>query len=197
MIAYLKGKLAYKNPTHVIIEVQGIGYEVRISLHTYTALQESEQCRLFTYLHIKEDAHTLYGFQELSEKKMFLDLISINGVGPGTGLMILSSLNPEELHQAIAQEEVRTIQSVKGIGAKTAQRIILELKDKIKKEESPYTTTTISSPSHNTVRREALSALVNLGINRTVAEKNLDAILKKQQGSITLEELIKLALKNS
>lgn len=197
MIAYLKGKLAYKNPTHVIIEVQGVGYEVKISLHTYTALPDSEQCQLFTYLHIKEDAHTLYGFQELSEKKMFIDLISINGVGPGTGLMILSSLNPEELHQAIAQEEVRTIQSVKGIGAKTAQRIILELKDKIKKEESPYISAGISGPSHNTVRSEALSALVTLGINRSIAEKNLDAILKKQQGSITLEELIKLALKNS
>lgn len=197
MIAYLKGKLAYKDPTHVIIEVQGIGYEVKISLHTYTALGDREDCRLFTYLHIKEDAHTLYGFQELSEKKMFLDLISINGVGPGTGLMILSSLNPDELQQAIVQEEVKTIQGVKGIGAKTAQRIILELKDKMKKGESPYITSTNSTPSHNTVRSEALSALVTLGINRSVAEKNLDTILKNHQGMITLEELIKLALKNS
>lgn len=197
MIAYLKGKLAYKDPTHVIIEVQGIGYEVKISLHTYTALGEREDCRLFTYLHIKEDAHTLYGFQELSEKKMFLDLISINGVGPGTGLMILSSLNPDELQQAIVHEEVKTIQGVKGIGAKTAQRIILELKDKMKKGESPYISSTNAAPSHNTVRSEALSALVTLGINRGVAEKNLDTILKKHQGMITLEELIKLALKNS
>lgn len=197
MIAYLKGKLAYKDPTHVIIEVQGIGYEVKISLHTYTALGQREDCRLFTYQHIKEDAHTLYGFHELSEKKMFIDLISINGVGPGTGLMILSSLNPDELHQAIVQEEVKTIQGVKGIGAKTAQRIILELKDKMKKDESPYITSTNSTPTHNTVRSEALSALVTLGINRSVAEKNLDTILKKHQGTITLEELIKLALKNS
>lgn len=197
MIAYLKGKLAYKDPTHVIIEVQGIGYEVKISLHTYTALGEREDCRLFTYPHIKEDAHTLYGFHELSEKKMFLDLISINGVGPGTGLMILSSLNPDELQQAIVNEEVKTIQGVKGIGAKTAQRIILELKDKMKKGESPYITGTNATPSHNTVRSEALSALVTLGINRGVAEKNLDTILKKHQGMITLEELIKLALKNS
>lgn len=197
MIAYLKGKLAYKDPTHVIIEVQGIGYEVKISLHTYTALGEREDCRLFTYQHIKEDAHTLYGFHELSEKKMFIDLISINGVGPGTGLMILSSLNPDELHQAIVHEEVKTIQGVKGIGAKTAQRIILELKDKMKKNESPYITSTNSTQTHNTVRSEALSALVTLGINRSVAEKNLDTILKKHQGTITLEELIKLALKNS
>ncbi len=198
MIAYLQGKLTYKDPTRVIIEVQGVGYEVKISLHTYTTLQDGESCRLFTYLHIKEDAHTLYGFRELSEKTMFLDLISINGVGPGTGLMILSSLNPEELHQAIANEEVRTIQGVKGIGAKTAQRIILELKDKMKKAESPASSSGTSAPAHNTVRNEALSALVTLGINRSVAEKNLDTILKSRQGTpTTLEELIKLALKNS
>ena len=197
MIAYLKGKLAYKDPTKVIIDVQGVGYEVRVSLHTYAAMQEVEEnCRLFTYLHIKEDAHTLFGFREISEKNMFLDLISINGVGPGTGLMILSSLNPEELHQAIIHEEVKTIQAVKGIGAKTAQRIILELKDKMKKGETPVSSST-SLPAHNTLRNEALSALVTLGINRSVAEKNLDTILKNRQGSVTLEELIKLALKNS
>lgn len=198
MIAYLQGKLAYKDPTRVIIDVQGVGYEVKISLHTFAALQDvEEKCHLFTYLHIKEDGHTLFGFREHSEKKMFLDLISINGVGPGTGLMILSSLNPEELHHAIVQEEVRVIQGVKGIGAKTAQRIILELKDKMKKGDSPVTTFGTSLPSHNTLRYEALSALVTLGINRNVAEKNLDNILKNSQGSLTLEELIKLALKNS
>ena len=197
MIAYLQGKLTYKDPTRVIIEVQGIGYEVKISLQTYATLQSEESCRLFTYLHIKEDAHTLYGFRGLDEKKMFLDLISISGVGPGTGLMILSSLNPEELHQAIVHEEVRTIQGVKGIGAKTAQRIILELKDKMKKAESPLTSSGTSAPSHNTTRNEALSALVTLGINRGVAEKTLDTILKNRAETPTLEELIKLALKNS
>lgn len=198
MIAYLQGKLAYKDPTKVIIDVQGVGYEVKISLQTFAALQETEEkCLLHTYLHIKEDGHTLFGFRENSEKKMFMDLISINGVGPGTGLMILSSLNPEELHRAIVQEEVRTIQSVKGIGAKTAQRIILELKDKMRKGESPASGSATSLPLHNTQRNEALSALVTLGINRNVAEKNLDTILKNRQDSITLEELIKLALKNS
>ena len=198
MIAYLQGKLAYKDPTKVIIDVQGVGYEVKISLHTFAALQDvEEKCHLFTYLHIKEDGHTLFGFREYSEKKMFMDLISINGVGPGTGLMILSSLNPEELHRAIVQEEVRTIQGVKGIGAKTAQRIILELKDKMKKGETPVSASGTSAPSHNTMRNEALSALVTLGINRNVADKNLDSILKNRQESITLEELIKLALKNS
>ncbi|WP_017732049.1 Holliday junction branch migration protein RuvA [Nafulsella turpanensis] len=197
MIAYLQGKLAYKEPTRLIMDVQGIGYEVKISLHTYAALKEEENCRLFTYLHIKEDAHTLFGFKELAEKKMFLDLISISGVGPGTGLMILSSLNPEELQQAILNEEVRTIQAVKGVGAKTAQRIILELKDKIGKSDSLMASSSITAPSHNTVRNEALSALVTLGINRSVAEKNLNTILKSRSENISLEELIKLALKNS
>lgn len=197
MIAYLKGKLAYKDPARVIIDVQGIGYEVKISLHTYTALQDGETCQLFTYLHIKEDAHTLFGFKELAEKKMFLDLISINGVGPGTGLMILSSLNPAEIQQAILNEEVRTIQSVKGVGAKTAQRIILELKDKIGKSDAISGNSPISTTSHNTVRNEALSALVTLGINRSVAEKNLNTIVKNSPQDITLEELIKRALKSS
>lgn len=197
MIAYLKGKLAYKDPARVIIDVQGIGYEVKISLHTYTSLQDGESCQLFTYLHIKEDAHTLFGFKELAEKKMFLDLISINGVGPGTGLMILSSLNPDEIRHAIVHEEVRTIQSVKGVGAKTAQRIILELKDKIGKGDGMLANLPISSPSHNTLRNEALSALVTLGINRTVAEKNLSTILKNSPQDITLEDLIKRALKSS
>ena len=197
MIAYLKGKLAYKDPARVIIDVQGIGYEVKISLHTYASLQDGENCQLFTYLHIKEDAHTLFGFKELAEKKMFLDLISINGVGPGTGLMILSSLNPGEIQQAILNEEVRTIQSVKGVGAKTAQRIILELKDKIGKTEGLPTNLSISTPSHNTLRNEALSALVTLGINRSVAEKNLNTILKSSPQDLTLEELIKRALKSS
>lgn len=197
MIAYLKGKLAYKDPARVIIDVQGIGYEVKISLHTYASLQEGETCQLFTYLHIKEDAHTLFGFRELAEKKMFLDLTSISGVGPGTGLMILSSLNPQEIQQAILNEEVRTIQSVKGVGAKTAQRIILELKDKIGKADGVVANMPINAPSHNTLRNEALSALVTLGINRSVAEKNLSTILKNSTQDLTLEELIKRALKSS
>ena len=197
MIAYLKGKLAYKDPARVIIDVQGVGYEVKISLHTYASLQEGETCQLFTYLHIKEDAHTLFGFKELAEKKMFLDLTSISGVGPGTGLMILSSLNPQEVQQAILNEEVRTIQSVKGVGAKTAQRIILELKDKIGKTDGVMANMPINAPSHNTLRNEALSALVTLGINRSVAEKNLSTILKNSTQDLTLEELIKRALKSS
>src|SRR5688572_25231951 len=134
MIAYIDGKLTFKDPTFVIIDVGGIGYQIRISLSTYAQLQEGERCKLFTYLHIKEDAHTLYGFSDPAEKNVFLHLISISGVGPGTGLMIISSLSVAEIQQAIVREDVRTIQQVKGIGAKTAQRIILELKDKFRKE---------------------------------------------------------------
>ena len=134
MIAYLKGKLAYKDPTFVLIDISGIGYQVKISLQTYSQVKDEEQIMLLTYLHIKEDGHTLYGFKEESEKKLFLNLISISGVGPNTALMILSSLNADELEYAIIHEDVKTIQNVKGVGIKTAQRIILELKDKVKKE---------------------------------------------------------------
>ena len=196
MIAYIDGKLTHKDPTYVIIDVQGIGYQIKISLNTYAKLTEGERCKLHTFLHIKEDAHTLYGFAELAEKNIFLQLISISGVGPGTGLMIVSSLSVTEIQQAIVREDVRTIQQVKGIGGKTAQRIILELKDKFKKESweegaaQPQTT-------HNTNRNEALSALVTLGFARNVAEKTLDAIIKRDGHHLTVEALIKLALKSS
>lgn len=197
MIAYLKGKLAFKDPTHVLIDVQGVGYHVNISLNTYGEIKEKEDIFLHTYLHIKEDSHTLFGFMDTSEKKMFLNLLSISGVGPSTGLMIQSSLTSSELKEAIVQEDVRTIQGVKGIGAKTAQRIILELKDKLKKEGFIEESSGSSISSHNTIRNEALSALVTLGINKTAAEKSINAILKNSGNTITLEELIKLALKTA
>ena len=197
MIAYIQGKLVHKDPTYVIIDVQGIGYHVNISLYTFGQLKDQERCRLHTYLHIKEDSHTLYGFSESSEKDMFLKLISITGVGPSTGLMIQSSLSPSELQQAILSEDVKTIQSVKGVGGKTAQRIILELKDKLKKEELMGVVEGIAPMPRNTLKSEALSALATLGIGKQVAEKSIDAILKTNGNNITLEELIKLALKNS
>lgn len=196
MIAYIDGKLTHKDPTYVIIEASGVGYQIKISLSTYSSLPAGERCKLHTYLHIKEDAHTLYGFTTVAEKEAFLHLISISGVGPNTGLMILSSLSVEEIQQAIVREDVRTIQHVKGIGAKTAQRIILELKDKMKKEvllsDAPA-----SAASHNTNRAEALSALVTLGFAKNVAEKTLDAIIKREGGNLSVEELIKFALKSS
>ncbi|PRY10430.1 Holliday junction DNA helicase subunit RuvA [Pontibacter ummariensis] len=196
MIAYIDGKLAHKDPTYVIIDVNGVGYQIKISLSTYSSLPGGERCKLHTYLHIKEDAHTLYGFTTAAEKDLFLHLISISGVGPNTGLMILSSLSVEEVQQAIVREDVRTIQHVKGIGAKTAQRIILELKDKMKKE-ALLSDAVMPAASHNTNRAEALSALVTLGFAKNVAEKTLDSIIKREGGNLSVEELIKFALKSS
>jgi Holliday junction DNA helicase RuvA len=198
MIAYLKGKLAYKDPTFVLIDISGVGYQVKISLQTYTQIKDEEQVMLLTFQHIKEDAHTLYGFKEESEKKLFLNLISISGVGPNTALMILSSLSSEELEHAIIQEDVRTIQNVKGVGIKTAQRIILELKDKITKEVSGSSSIQPSAfgKTSNKIKEEALQALLTLGFPKLAAEKNIAAVLKKSASEISLEELIKASLKN-
>ncbi|WP_162054983.1 Holliday junction branch migration protein RuvA [Pontibacter pamirensis] len=196
MIAYIDGKLTHKDPTYVIIDVGGVGYQIKVSLNTYSSLPASERCKLHTHLHIKEDAHTLFGFTTAAEKELFLLLISISGVGPNTGLMILSSLSVEEVQQAIAREDVRTIQQVKGIGAKTAQRIILELKDKVRKE-AMISDAGVPAATHNMNRSEALSALVTLGFAKNVAEKTLDAIVKREGGNLSVEELIKFALKSS
>lgn len=196
MIAYLNGRLVFKDPTYVIIDVAGIGYQVKISLQTYSKIKDEEQIRLLTFLHIKEDAHTLYGFKEESEKKLFLLLISITGVGPNTGLMILSSLSTEEVEHAILSGDVATIQAVKGIGAKTAQRIILELKDKVGKQGSGETTTPLGFlKTSNKIREEALQALITLGFPKAAAEKNIAQALKKSNGEISLEDLIKASLK--
>ncbi len=197
MITYINGKLVHKDPTHVIIDVQGIGYHIHISLTTYSHVKEVESCKLYTYLHIKEDAHTLYGFHNEAERKVFMSLISISGVGPSTGLMVQSSLSAVELKQAIVNEDVKTIQGVKGIGAKTAQRIILELKDKIKKEGIMEDGSTLSPKQHNSIKDEALIALTTLGISKAIAEKTVDSVLKRTKEEITLEELIKLALKQN
>lgn len=196
MIAYLSGRLVFKDPTYVIIDVGGIGYQVKISLQTYAKIKDEEQIRLLTFLHIKEDAHTLYGFKEEVEKRLFLQLISINGVGPNTGLMILSSLSSDEIEHAILSGDVGTIQAVKGIGAKTAQRIILELKDKVGKSISGDLTTPLGFlKSSNKIREEALQALITLGFPKAVAEKNIAQVLKKTTGEISLEDLIKASLK--
>jgi holliday junction DNA helicase RuvA len=197
MITYLKGKLAHKDPTQLVIEVAGIGYEVKISLTTYSHIKDKEDILIQTYLHIKEDSHTLFGFYEASEKQRFLDLLSINGVGPSTALMVLSSLDARELQAAIANEDVKTIQSVKGIGGKTAERIILELKDKMRKEGLLDKSVEIQPRFDNTLRSEALSALTTLGINKSSAEKTVNLILKEYGDEIKLEELIKFALKRS
>ncbi len=197
MINYLSGKLVVKDPTYLVIDVNGVGYEAKISLATYSAIKELEQAKILTHFHVKEDAHTLFGFAEESEKKRFRDLISISGVGPSTGLMILSSLSPEELQRAIVSEDVKTIQSVKGIGLKTAQRIVLELKDKMKKEGLLDKAVELVAIPDNSLRTEALSALMTLGIGKPAAEKSIDLILKQHGQQIKLEELIKLALKRN
>lgn len=197
MIDYLSGKLVFKDPTYVVIDVGGVGYHVKISLQTFSKIKEEEQIRLLTFLHIKEDAHTLYGFASESEKRLFLLLISINGVGPNTGLMILSSLSSEEIEHAILSGDVATIQAVKGIGAKTAQRIILELKDKVGKSASADVATPLGFlKSNNKTREEALQALITLGFPKALAEKNIALALKKTNGEISLEDLIKASLKS-
>lgn len=191
MIGYLNGKLAIKDPTYVIIDVSGVGYEVKISLSTFSKVKDLDSCLLHTYLHVKEDSQTLYGFSDPEEKSIFLHLISISGVGPNTALMINSSLNVDEVRNAILNEEVSTIQKVKGIGNKTAQRIILELKDKIRKEGFEAG---VSVPAPSSVRSEALAALLTLGIAKNVAEKSIERVIKKHGNEISLEELIKFVL---
>lgn len=194
MIAYLKGKLVHKEPTHVIIDVNGVGYQVMISLNTFSEIKDREDIKLFTYLNIREDAHILFGFSNELEKGMFLNLISVNGVGPSTALMVLSSMSPNDLKNAIMREDSASLQAIKGIGGKTAQRLILELKDKVKKESFD---TPVLGGANNTVTKEALTALMTLGISKAAAEKSIEAVLKKSGNSLSLEELVKLALKNA
>ncbi|PGH39989.1 MAG: Holliday junction branch migration protein RuvA [Candidatus Nephrothrix sp. EaCA] len=191
MIAFLRGKLVRKEPARVLMEVSGVGYEVHISLHTYSAIKDSGELRLETYLHIREEAHVLFGFASEAEKEMFLCLISVNGIGPSTALLALSYLSPSELRNAIVQEETAKLQAVKGIGGKTAQRMILELKDKLKREGGDWESKTTP---RNTARAEALSALITLGVNKTTAEKSVDAVLSRNP-SAGAEEVIKQAFK--
>ncbi|WP_116107161.1 Holliday junction branch migration protein RuvA [Lewinella sp. IMCC34191] len=193
MIAYVKGTLAHKNPSFVIVEAGGIGYHINVSLYTYTKIEGAEQVTLLTHFHVKEDQQTLFGFYEEQERNLFRLLISVNGVGPATALVVLSSMNPDELRAAVIGEDVGTIRRVKGIGPKTAQRIILDLKDKMVKEsgDSP----TMLSPQSNTLRSEALSALVNLGFARPSVQRALNRVLAAHPQTSTPEELIKLALR--
>jgi Holliday junction DNA helicase RuvA len=192
MYAYIDGKLTFKNPAYVVVEAGGIGYHINISLNTYSALGDAERCKLYTWLHVKEDAHTLYGFADEGERRLFLHLISVSGIGPNTGRMILSSITPVEIQTAIVKADLPLIQRIKGLGAKTAQRLVLELQDKLKKEGVD---SLISMPQHNTVKDEALSALVMLGFAKQTAEKTIDQILKVTEGTLSVEQLIKHALK--
>ena len=195
MIAYLKGKLAHKDRAHVIIDVNGVGYEVKISLQTYEALAGTDElCQLFTHLQIKEDSHTWVGVYTFDEKLLFLDLISVSGIGLSTALVMLSSFSSSEIRAAIMNENLALIQSIKGIGSKTAQRVILELKDKCKKDSLFVDAGVAGSDQSFNVKKEALAALTTLGIPRLAAEKSLDQILKSSPNA-SIEQLIKLALR--
>jgi len=192
MIAHLQGKLIEKSPTEVVIDCGGVGYHVNISLHTYSLLPQSETIKLFTYLQIKEDSHTLFGFVEKSEREIFKMLLSVSGIGASIARTMLSSLEPKQIIQALAVGDTGTIQSIKGIGNKTAQRAILDLKDKVLKL---YDLDEVSMSQSNTNKDEALSALEVLGFNRKLAEKVVEKVLiSDPQASV--ESIIKQALKN-
>lgn len=192
MIAYLSGKFAYKSPAMVYVDVQGVGYEVHISLNTYAHIQHKEEGKLLTYLQVKEDSHTLFGFFDAREKEMFILLIGVSGIGAATARMMLSGMQPEEIEQAIILNQVKTLESVKGIGKKTAERLVLELKDKLGKSG---TTPSMTGLESNTLGIDALNALVALGIGRPVAEKSVNRILQTDPSINDLETLIKKALK--
>jgi len=195
MIYYIQGTITAVEPTFIVIETNGIGYFVHISLNTYSEVKDRKATKIYTYFHVREDHQSLYGFATEQERTVFLQLISISGVGPNTGIVLLSFLTTEEIISAIANGDVATIQSVKGIGSKTAQRIILELKDKVGKLDFATDTTSPSVSQHNTIKAEALSALMTLGIPKTTAEKTIDRVLKSADNALSLEEVIKQALK--
>ncbi|MEO5942056.1 MAG: Holliday junction branch migration protein RuvA [Ferruginibacter sp.] len=192
MYAYLEGKFSYKSPAQVHVDVNGIGFEVNISLNTYSAIQALDKGKLFTHLQVKEDGHTLYGFFEKQEKEMFVMLISVSGVGAATARMMLSSLRSDEVAQAILVGNVRLLESVKGIGKKTAERLVLELKDKVSKQ--PQGSDFISTVG-NRLEQDALTALTALGISRQQAEQSIQKIIRAEPGITLLEDLIKKALK--
>lgn len=192
MITHIQGRLIEKTPTEVVIDCNGVGYHINISLHTFSLLPNSESLKLYTFLQVKEDSQTLYGFMDKKERELFKLLISVSGVGASIARTMLSSLDPQNIIQAIASNDVATIQGVKGIGAKTAQRVILDLKDKVLKI---YNIDKVSAVLNNTNKEEALSALEVLGFVRKNAEKVLDKIAKENPDA-TVESLIKNALKN-
>ena len=192
MITHIQGKLTEKNPTHVVIDCNGVGYILHISLHTYSQIPEGENLKLFTHLQVKEDSHTLYGFSSLAEREIFRLLLSVSGIGASIARTMLSSLTPKQVREGIAGNDVALIQSIKGIGAKTAQRVIIDLKDKILKI---YDIDEVSVSKDNTNKDEALSALEVLGFVKKQAERVVDKIMITQPDA-TVETIIKQALKN-
>ena len=193
MIAFVTGNFILKNPAQVIVDVNGVGYECQISLNTYSAIGNNQSGQLFTYLHITDSGHTLYGFAEVSEKEIFIQLISVSGVGAATARMMLSGMKPDEIIRAIVQGNARQLEAIKGIGRKTAERLVLELRDKFGKQANE---SLISTSVNNRMELDALNALISLGIARPSAEQAIKKALAINQDPPILEDLIKLALKN-
>lgn len=192
MITHIQGKLVEKNPTDVVIDCNGVGYMLNISLHTFSQIPDQELIKLYTHLQVKEDSHTLFGFSSLAEREIFRLLISVSGIGASIARTMLSSLTPKQVREGIALGDVALIQSIKGIGAKTAQRVIIELKDKVLKI---YDIDEVSAVKSNTNKDEALSALEVLGFNKKQAERVVDKIVANDPEA-TVETIIKAALKN-
>ena len=190
MISHINGKLVEKTPTYVVIDCNGVGYKLNISLQTYSSIQ-TENCKLLTHLAVKEDSHTLYGFYTSEERDLFRQLISVSGVGPSTARMILSTYSAEEIVNYIITADVTSLQNVKGIGGKTAQRIIIDLKDKVGKGKE---TSDLLFTQDNTIKEEALSALLALGFTKKVAYKKMEQVMKNHEGEITVEDLVRRSL---
>lgn len=192
MIAFLRGQYALKSPASVVVDVNGVGYDVQISLNTYSAIADKADGMLFTYLHITENAQTLYGFWNLEEKEMFLNLVSVSGVGASTARMMLSGMIPDQIQKAIVMGDVNILCSIKGIGKKSAERLIVELKDKLAKQQNNWSSVGVKVEM---VDMDAINALVALGIGRSVAEQAVKKVIQNSP-NIALQDIIKQALKN-
>lgn len=194
MYAYLKGEITFRNPAFITLEVNGIGFHVNIPLSTYTAIEGKDRALIYTHLIVREDAHTLFGFATQTERNMFVQLIGVTGVGATTAQLILSSMTVDEVRAAVIGEQAHVLQKVKGIGAKTAKQIILDLKTRLAKE-APEGGGILLPSIDNHMREEALSALISLGFNRIAVQKALNQVLKDHPAAARVEDLIKLALK--
>ena len=193
MIAFVRGHFAVKTPARIVVDVNGVGYELNISLNTYSAISNKESGQLYTYLHITENAQSLFGFADLAEKELFMQLISVSGVGASTARMMLSGLKPAEITRAIVQGNTKQLEGIKGIGKKSAERLIVELRDKLSKQSNESILPGFSEPQKDA---DAVNALISLGIGRVMAEQAVKKVLQAQPDNDSLEDIIKLALKN-
>ena len=193
MIAFVRGNFAIKTPARIVVDVNGVGYELNISLNTYSAISNKDSGQLFTYLHITENAQTLFGFADLIEKELFMQLISVSGVGASTARMMLSGMKPEEITRAIVQGNTKQLEGIKGIGKKSAERLIVELRDKLSKQSLEVGISGFNQPQNDV---DAINALISLGIGRVMAEQAVKKILQVESSNISLEDIIKQALKN-